>query len=60
MGRCYLENRYTEPVFGPDALYALRRDAEYVRQAFLERLLPVLAVTYRGVLETCGFFLSVF
>ena len=21
--------------FGPDALYALRRDAEYVRQAFL-------------------------
>ena len=29
------ENRYTEPVFGSDALYALRRDAEYVRQAFL-------------------------
>ena len=34
-GPLFLENRYTEPVFGPDALYALRRDAEYVRQAFL-------------------------
>ena len=34
-GPLFLENRYTEPVFGSDALYALRRDAEYVRQAFL-------------------------
>ena len=34
-GALFLENRYMEPVFGPDPLYALRRDAEYVRQAFL-------------------------
>ena len=34
-GTLFLENRYAEPVFGPDPLYALRRDAEYVRQAFL-------------------------
>ena len=34
-GPLFLENRYTEPVFGSDALYALRHDAEYVRQAFL-------------------------
>ena len=34
-GPLFLENRYTEPAFGPDPFHALRRDAEYVRQALL-------------------------